>query len=409
MNALYNPQPIEDIRGFAAPANTIAFLGDSITDNIMDTPEEPDSDQSIPHAHFYATGPFTWANVMMRHKYRPIYEGGVSGNTTTQILARVNEIIAQRPAWCMVHGGINDIVAGVSAATITANLQSIYEELTRNQIRVIVATVLPCTAVNTAGLKAVLQSVNRWIKEYAWNHPNCILVDWYHVIADPATGDPAANMTTDGTHPAAPGAALLGDFLYDILNPLVPDIDLLPNSIQDTADNVIGNGFFAGDVAGVATDWATNLGTAPITPSKVARTDGKPGVWQQIQATGAGSVNLSYLTTSGIGTKVNIGDRVYFQIEFETDDDFVGLTKFQARIDFLNASNAVIALSGDNLLISGKGNANMRMASGVFRTPEMMVVADTAKFLAYFQLVFAGDGCGGTVRVCRAEIRKVNY
>lgn len=412
MHSLFNPQPIADIRKFASSYNTIAFLGDSITNAIMDIPEEPDSDQTVPHAHYYATGPFTWANIMMRHKFRPIYEGGVSGNTTTQILARVSEITSlnPKPGWCMVGGGINDIVSGVSAATIIANLQAIYNELNRNNIRVIATTILPCSAVNTDALKAVLHSVNRWLKEYAWINPNIVLVDWHHVIADPATGLPATNMTTDGTHPTAQGAALLGSFLYNALNPLVPSVDLLANNIQDTATNILGNGFMTGDAAGVATGWATNLGTAPITASKVARTDGKPGVWQQIKATGAGTVYLNYTTdAANLGTKFNVGDKVYGQIEFETDNDFVGLTKFQARIDFLNASNQTLGLAGDNVLNAGLGNADLRMTSGVFRTPELTVMEGCNKFIFYVQLTFAGAGSGGTIRVSRAEIRKVNY
>lgn len=92
---------------------------------------------------------------------------GQGGYTTALILNTLN-LIAIYPAngyQAYVMAGVNDIINGLDAATVEANLQSIYSALKTAGFKVVALALLPCGqyAGWTAGRQTILDTVNSWI------------------------------------------------------------------------------------------------------------------------------------------------------------------------------------------------------------------------------------------------------
>lgn len=66
------------------------------------------------------------------------------GHRSDQIAARVaGEVVPLNPHFCIVDAGGNDVLQDVAAATITANLQGIYNELLAANITPLACTIQP--------------------------------------------------------------------------------------------------------------------------------------------------------------------------------------------------------------------------------------------------------------------------
>lgn len=100
--------------------------------------------------------------------------------------------------------GINDIVQGVSAATINANLDLIYDEALARSMHVVAITVSPFGnyASWTSGLQTVLETVNSHIATKVAANPSMMrLIDAYAFMGDSdATKLKAAYDNGDGLH-----------------------------------------------------------------------------------------------------------------------------------------------------------------------------------------------------------------
>lgn len=372
------------------PANTIIILGDSITAQ-----------------HIYndiggvwstsSRGYFSWANVLLRHRFKLLAVKGVGGQRSDQILARVESDIINnnpKPRWCLVEAGVNDIGQGVSRDAIIENLQQIYSKLINKGIKVIATTITPTTSANTQERLETLNLVNRWIKIYCQANSDIVLCDWHGVLTNPSTGLPITGVMTDGVHPNVNGASLMGKALFDTLKNITPNVDLLINT--NFEKNLIPNGMMTGNNAGVATGWTIYTDAGTTTPSKVTRTDGLQGEWQQIVGTGA-TCNL-HNQNQNVGVDWNFGDKVFGQCEFETDNDWSNVTNFGLQIIFTGTA----ASSGDLISAGSDEMIFLRPSSGVLRTPEVVIPTGTTKI--QFKVYFKGTG---TIRLAKCQLGKV--
>jgi lysophospholipase L1-like esterase len=144
---------------------------------------------------------------------------GIGGQTTSQMVQRFNTevVVPADGAYCIVLGGINDIVsAGSSALTVEANLQTMYTLAHNASIKVIAMTILPFAGnVNwTSALQSKLDSVNIWIKTTAINVD--YTVDNYSFMADPlrATFLKPSYSSSDSLHPNTVGYDTMGANIY---------------------------------------------------------------------------------------------------------------------------------------------------------------------------------------------------
>jgi lysophospholipase L1-like esterase len=182
----------------AAADPTVVVLGDSITAPIGD-PDNTAQD-------WFATANED-ANLEL------IGNAGVGGETTDQILARVDKDVLERaPQFATVLAGTNDVYGGVDAVTITANLSLIYDKLTFTDIGIIAFTIPPMLLEDEVKAQT-LRDVNAWMRatvESKW--PNAKLVDWSEALSingDEALPNPA--YVVDGIHFSAEGATAAGE------------------------------------------------------------------------------------------------------------------------------------------------------------------------------------------------------
>ena len=208
---------------------------------------------------------------------------GVSGNTSAQMLARVESIPAA--ANVVFFGeGPNDINASVSSVAHAANLRAIGDAI----VALGKTPVLVMTPPKSGGLAAVQQY--RAAEYYMALSRGWRICDPYAQFFDPATGVWAAGASDDGTHlsPTAESAAglLLWDQVSGVKNvyPIVP----LANGY-----GVFANNLFLTDAGadGVADGWSTFAQAGATFSLTSGAGDGIPGNWQTTTAASVASGN----------------------------------------------------------------------------------------------------------------------
>lgn len=156
---------------------------------------------------------------------------GCPGCLTSDMVARMSDVLANPPSILVIHGGTNDGVAApaVSATTTMANLRTCYEQAMRAGIKVIAVPLLPSAtaAHQTAAARGHAQRVNRFIRAYVkgakWANPlgfkAIAIADATQLFVDPTNaafspigglGGVANAVTQDGVHPSNRGGQYLG-------------------------------------------------------------------------------------------------------------------------------------------------------------------------------------------------------
>jgi len=186
-------------RSLAAPQPgeaRVVFMGDSITDAWQ-----------RPQYRFFPGKPY-----IIR---------GISGQTTPQMLLRFRpDVINLKPRAVIILAGTNDIAGNTGPMTdeeIEGNLASMCELARANNIRVILASVLPVSNYhNTTAPQtdrrpmARIKTLNAWMKAYAVANGHLYL-DYFSAMTD-AAGLLREDLSTDDLHPNAKG--------YEIMAPL---------------------------------------------------------------------------------------------------------------------------------------------------------------------------------------------
>jgi lysophospholipase L1-like esterase len=202
---------------------TVALLGDSITRN------NHWDGAAFQSKQFSQLGYWTFASQILgkRFYYDYTYNFGVFGERTDQVLARVPQVIAKGPSLAVVLCGINDVVAGVSASVIQANLVSIWAQLNNAGIPVVAGCIFPTsTGGFTATQAKTLLQVNNWMRRTVATLPNVHLWDSFFTLAD-LTSTVAGcdtNSFADNLHPNRRGAQLAGADLAAVINAIYPEV-----------------------------------------------------------------------------------------------------------------------------------------------------------------------------------------
>lgn len=391
--------------------NSVVILGDSITQQNAIQGDYSGAGLGT-MTGYSARGYWTVAAALLGHRMRFLGNLGVGGDTAQQIAARVPSAIALNPGWVVVEAGRNSVSALDSAATIIGVLKnSIYAPILAAGIRVVATTITPRDG-DTAANRQVVNDVNAWIKEYARQTPGVVLADFYTAVTDGTTAAWISGYVSDGLHPLVRGAAPMGKVLAAALSPVVPYVDTLVSNNADTG-NLLVNGLMTGTGGGnavgaaltgtIAANWTVQGGfTGTVVGSKVPRTDGKPGEWQQFNFT-AGGTNRIQMRPTGNITSLVAGDKVYCEAEFETDAGFIPSTGyFNLVLYCYNGTTGSVSVTDNYNGSLDPSGAETRLASGTLRTPVMTVPASTTYVQLYIQLA----GSGGAVRVSRCAVRK---
>src|SRR5262245_49854810 len=127
-------------------------------------------------------GLLTWFNILANQRFEHIptvHNLGIAGNTTGQMLARIDTLLALDPQIVVFSGGGNDWITNVPAATTIANLNQIFDRVLASGASlfplILIATQAP-HAKSDAQVRTAL-TVNEWIKQYAVGKTNFFPVD----------------------------------------------------------------------------------------------------------------------------------------------------------------------------------------------------------------------------------------
>ena len=280
---------------------------------------------------------WAWADVLLGGRMKLLNNAGVSGNTSAQLLARLDSsdtglgtpgvagarpgVIPFNPGWCIVHIGVNDIY-GATAATfdqLTGNLTAIYSRLLAAGIRVVALTIMPTTTSVfnwSAARLAIHLRVNDWIRSYCVSTPGMYLVDAFARMVDPLdvtnVVGRADSFRDNAQHPNNVGGYLVGKEIARVLDPLVPKgFSWLPRSNKEDSTysaeyaanlpvNIQQNPLLTGTTAatgGVAT------GSVPASSLGLSNGTGISGATYSVEsrADGYGQNLVSEIVSTGTG------------------------------------------------------------------------------------------------------------
>lgn len=137
---------------------------------------------------------------------RPVVNRGISGDVTWGVLARLDEVLASKPAKIFLLIGVNDLKRGISPETIASNHRRILSQIQREspKTKVYLQSVLP---VNEGMLAPIYKSItntrigelNSRLQALAGEHKNVAYVNLHPALAD-STGQLERELSTDGLH-----------------------------------------------------------------------------------------------------------------------------------------------------------------------------------------------------------------
>lgn len=405
--------------GVSVPfGSAFVAAGDSITDN--------GNALSGTLSNLIGRGYWAWAMVLAAGRIAPVYQvdAGVSGNNTTQLLARyATDVTAKSPKVVLLLIGTNDVSASVSAATILANIDSMIAANRAIGAVTIVGRILPRGSVGSpmsGGLIAIWEAVNAGISARAasdilvWDaEPVIGAMDAQHTIL--------AGHTTaeDLLHPNTLCAQKIGAVVAPLIAGLIPSGDGMFLT-DNAAGNYLTNGFLAGtggsnaggSTGQVATGWAgtaSNIGGAALAFSKISR--GALGEWQQhaISGTYTGNNRASFCsrTIASVSPAIPTGSRVMIEGEVEVDT----LTSVSSVSIACTMNSGAISCEAF-AAYAGETAGPAGTWTGVLRSAPLLLGSDVTQ-LQFFQKVTlletAGTpACAATVRFGRLGLKVVS-
>jgi lysophospholipase L1-like esterase len=291
--------------------NKTIAIGDSITAGPNGTLEGADANN-----RYLDAGSWFWqACARSGQRIRYWWNAGKSGDDTSQIIARLDaDVIARQPDRCIVLAGSNDYPAGFTPAQTRANLTTIYDRLQAANIQPILCSILP----RNGHPYTATVGINTWMRAEAGRR-GVPFIDLYSVIVDPATGNPATGMTTDGIHPytVQGTTAIVNKILADLPSQYPTWTPAVAQANGDTT-NLLANGLFTTDATadGLADSWGTEAGSITGITASLVDVTGWLGKAQQLVRPAAGSG--SYLRSQAVASGWAAGDRISFSGKVDT-------------------------------------------------------------------------------------------
>lgn len=186
--------PFASAAALVGDGQTVAFLGDSITQQGAATPGG--------YVRLVASG--LAANGIKIE----VLPAGVSGHKSNQMLARLPEILAKKPDWLTLSCGVNDVWhgqrgQGVSLEDYKANITAIVDRCQAAGVKVLIFTATQIKLPVTNELNVQLAGYNAFLRELAAQR-NLPLADLAAAMLAEQEALAAAGLdralTTDGVH-----------------------------------------------------------------------------------------------------------------------------------------------------------------------------------------------------------------
>lgn len=331
--------------------------------------------------NFQNRGYMLFANMKANNRYyKPIGGNqGVPGNTTAQMLARLDTALALNAKVMCGMGGTNDIiVSGISSDTTINNLNIIFDAFTAAGTTVIWGTITPRFTPNalTPEQEAKRQAVNTWIKTKA----SAV----FHVLDfDSLMND--ASLYVDGLHPTSIGAKLQGDKYGEILAKLIRGGNVIGDFRGTNAYNANlyftgTNGTLSNGATGVvAASYELDRGTTGATVVGSIRNDS--GILsQQIAVSGnyTGTNPYILLKENTTVSPPAAGDVIEGMAEVTIAVNHPNVVGINLNFNVYNASFQSLARGDAYLPLDQLSNQFEPNSKFVIRTPSVAVASTTA-------------------------------
>ena len=167
---------------------------------------------------------------------------GISGDVTTGLMHRIEEIIERRPAKVFMLIGVNDLARNIPADTVVKNITLLAAYLLQQSpsTQVFIQSVLPVNdyyglfSGHTSKRKEILQ-VNQSLKEQAEIF-HYAYVDLYSAFVN-KDGKLRKELTNDGLHLKGEGYMLWKHLVYPYVYGLQQEVSLIPQPRKTTFTN----------------------------------------------------------------------------------------------------------------------------------------------------------------------------
>lgn len=173
----------------------VAF-GDSLTAGVV-SPSYPDDLQKILDSNGYTYS---------------VENQGVSGDTTTDGLARIDNVIAAHPDLVLLEFGGNDGLRGIPVDSTRANLEEMIQRLQAAKLRIVLL-----------GITLPPNYGPEYVRTFTAIYP--VLAAEYHLKLMPFlllhVYRSAALMQPDGIHPSAAGNEIVARDVFQLIRPLL--------------------------------------------------------------------------------------------------------------------------------------------------------------------------------------------
>lgn len=301
---------------------------------------------------------------------------GISGNTTTQMLARLGAAVAQKPDLVVLLGGTNDVNDGTPAATIIKNLTLIHRAFRGTQAKVLWITIPKRFA--PAALDDAKETVRKTVNVFIRKQDDGItrVVDLEKINLTSAS-------FADGLHFNPTGAYAAGMEAYKQLKYFVNEVNIAETLAPDTT--YTANPIMAGTAGTkntatgtVATSWALDssaAGGATVVGSKTVQ----DGLDQQLivvsgNYTGTGrNISLSQEFATGSLVAGNVVEG-FADVEILTTDGNV----LDFNVGALVWTSAYANLAGaESILALDAVPSPIQPGRWIFRTPPITIGAGT--------------------------------
>lgn len=271
----------------ASPGARVVVLGNSIENSysyITDT-------GTAASEQFGKDWP-TFAMLASDGAFQLVRNSGVGGETTAQMLARYATTVTPfAPTMVVIGGAENDIQLSVTIATIRANITAMVEATYSIGAIPVLRTTMPHSASDA--VRKRIGAYNHWVRDYGASH-GIVVLDFWSLTVDPATGQYKAAYTADGVHPNEAASKVLGDYASTVLTPRTAISGLSIPADPTDAGLLAPARLFLTDTAGTPTSWNA-IGGSPAGVTRSMVTDAAvPGRMARIAAVGSAvGVNLS--------------------------------------------------------------------------------------------------------------------
>lgn len=431
----------------AARKRSVAALGDSITANNHLFTNTGTNYSVIKSSRGY----MTFAEILSKRAWYwdETLNFGVAGENTSQILARVPQVIAANPGAVVVLAGVNDGQGSVlSVAQTKANLLAIWTQLANAGILVVAMPILPASmwggATTTNSQRRIIQQTNNWIKETVPSIPNVILADPTAYLVDNTTaagnqggiiGGQSGAVTSyalDGLHPAQRGAFWTGYMIAQALAPYfntpLTQSQQSALDIYNAADNPSGN-MLSSAILTATTGGVAGTGASGVVPSSMTLQRGygtvalATGSFVTSTLPNGQSINkyrIAMTAPSGSSTRDSItlsqsisvspGDIVYVEVEEDvsgiTSDSWLGQRLTMSAND--GTKQYTLSVADPDTSPASYLMPNYPF-SGTLRTPKFTVPIGVTSIFVFYEIFLLGSvaSAGVTVDLSRMVARKV--